>query len=98
MTLISNYFDPLTDGGIGCASKTFNSKQQAAILDQTKSVAEAGLQLVALAKVMSRMMLVIASRSKYSSLGKKYSLSVVIVMKTNSYSACGRIIGNWCFR
>ena len=51
ITLISNYFDPLTDGGIGCASKIYNSKQQAAILDQTKSVAEAGLQLVYYAKV-----------------------------------------------
>ena len=52
ITLISNYFDPLTDGGIGYASKVYNSKHQAAILDQTKSVAEAGLQFIALAKVL----------------------------------------------
>lgn len=53
ITLISNYFDPLTDGGIGCASKIYNSKQQAAILEQTKSVTEAGLQLIYYAKVPS---------------------------------------------
>lgn len=51
MTLISNYFDPLTDGGIGCASKIHNSKQQSEVLEQTKSVAEAGLELVYCAKV-----------------------------------------------
>ena len=42
--------DPLAVGAIGAASKTLNSKQQMAILDQTKSVAESALQLTYAAK------------------------------------------------
>lgn len=44
------YFDPLIKSAIGSASKTINSKQQMALLDQSKTVAECALQLVYAAK------------------------------------------------
>ncbi|XP_023231887.1 talin-2-like isoform X2 [Centruroides sculpturatus] len=50
VTNMVGYFDPLVKSAIGSASKTLNSKQQMAILDQTKTVAECALQLVYTAK------------------------------------------------
>lgn len=47
---MGSYFEPLTTGAIGTASKTVNSKQQMSILDQTKTVAESALQLIYAAK------------------------------------------------
>jgi len=47
---LASYFNPLTQGAIGCASKTVSSKQQMALLDQTKTVAECALQLLYAAK------------------------------------------------
>lgn len=41
-----SYVEPLCDGGVGCASRVRSSRLQAAVLDQTKTVAEAALQLV----------------------------------------------------
>ncbi|XP_013778384.1 talin-2-like [Limulus polyphemus] len=45
-----NYFSPLVQSAIGSASKTQSSKQQMALLDQTKTVTECALQLVYAAK------------------------------------------------
>lgn len=45
-----SYFDPLVLNAVGSASNTLNSKQQVAILDQTKTVAECAQQLVYAAK------------------------------------------------
>ena len=47
---LSSYLPSLSMGAVGTASKTLNSKRQMAILDQTKSVAEAALQLTYAAK------------------------------------------------
>lgn len=47
---IANYMEPLIDGSTGAASKTVNSRQQMAILDQTKTVAESALQMLIAAK------------------------------------------------
>ncbi|XP_054725014.1 talin-1-like isoform X2 [Uloborus diversus] len=46
VTQMSSFFDPLVQNAIGSASKTFNSKRQMALLDQTKTVAECALQLI----------------------------------------------------
>lgn len=43
---MTSFFDPLIQSAIGSASKTVNSKQQMALLDQTKTVAECALQLI----------------------------------------------------
>ncbi|XP_013776088.1 talin-2-like [Limulus polyphemus] len=45
-----NYFSPLVQSAVGSASHTLNSKQQMALLDQTKTVSECALQLVYAAK------------------------------------------------
>ncbi|XP_076336549.1 talin-1-like isoform X2 [Tachypleus tridentatus] len=45
-----NYFNPLVQSAVGSASKTQSSKQQMALLDQTKTVTECALQLVYAAK------------------------------------------------
>lgn len=45
-----SYFDPLVSTAVGSASNTLNSKQQVALLDQTKTVAECAQQLVHAAK------------------------------------------------
>lgn len=47
---MTSFFDPLVQSAIGSASKTVNSKQQMALLDQTKTVAECALQLIYAAK------------------------------------------------
>lgn len=46
VTQMTSFFDPLVQSAIGSASKTVNSKQQMALLDQTKTVAECALQLI----------------------------------------------------
>ncbi|XP_042904301.1 talin-2 isoform X1 [Parasteatoda tepidariorum] len=46
VTQMTSFFDPLVHSAIGSASKTINSKQQMALLDQTKTVAECALQLI----------------------------------------------------
>ncbi len=43
---LANYMEPLANASIGVASKTVNSRQQQALLDQTKTVAEAALQFL----------------------------------------------------
>ena len=50
VSALASYFRPLTQGAIGCASKTVTSKQQMALLDQTKTAAESTLQLLYTAK------------------------------------------------
>lgn len=47
---IASFLEPLTKGSVGCASKTINSKQQMAILDQAKTVSESALQMLIAAK------------------------------------------------
>ncbi len=47
---LANYMDPLANAAIGLASKTVNSRQQANILDQTKTVAESALQFMIAAR------------------------------------------------
>ena len=47
---MANFMEPMSRGAVGSASKTMNSKQQMAILDQSKTVAESALQLVVAAK------------------------------------------------
>ncbi|GFY18724.1 talin-2 [Trichonephila clavipes] len=46
VTQMTSFFEPLVQSAIGSASKTLNSKQQMALLDQTKTVAESALQLI----------------------------------------------------
>ncbi len=43
---LANYMEPLANASIGLASKTVNSRQQQALLDQTKTVEEAALQFL----------------------------------------------------
>lgn len=43
---MSSYFEPLSDGAIGTASKNLNSKQQMNVLDLSKTVAESALQFL----------------------------------------------------
>jgi talin len=51
VTEISQYFEPLVVNVIGCAAKTpFNSQQQGAYLEQTKTVLESTLQLMIASK------------------------------------------------
>ncbi|CAH1788698.1 unnamed protein product [Owenia fusiformis] len=50
VSTVAAYFDPLANGAVGTASKNMNSKIQMAILDQTKTVSEAALQLTYAAK------------------------------------------------
>lgn len=50
VTQMVSYFEPLVSAAVGSSSKTVNSKQQMALLDQTKTVAECALQLVYAAK------------------------------------------------
>ncbi len=45
VSTMAGYLPSLSNGSIGTASKTLNSKRQMAILDQTKTVAEVALQL-----------------------------------------------------
>ena len=47
---LANYMDPLANAAIGLASKTVNSRQQASILDQAKTVAESALQFMIASK------------------------------------------------
>jgi talin len=47
---ISTFFPPLAAASVGAASKTVNNDQQMALLDQTKTLAESGLQLMYAAK------------------------------------------------
>ena len=47
---MAGYLPSLSNGAIGTASKTLNSKRQMAILDQTKTVTEVALQLTYAAK------------------------------------------------
>ena len=46
----TSYLDPLKAGAIGCASKTVNSKDQMALLDQSKTVIESMQNLILAAK------------------------------------------------
>ena len=41
-----SYFDPLVQNVIGAAAKSSNSKQQSALLDQTKTICECALQFI----------------------------------------------------
>jgi talin len=51
VTEIGQYFEPLVVNVIGCAAKTpFNSQQQAAFLEQTKTVLESSFQLMIASK------------------------------------------------
>ncbi|XP_064644913.1 talin-1-like isoform X4 [Lineus longissimus] len=50
VTTFSSYFEPLSRGAIGTASKTMNSKRQMEILDQTKTVSESAMQFMYAAK------------------------------------------------
>lgn len=50
VTSIASYAEPMTQGAIGAASKTVNSRQQMAILDQSKTVTESALQMLMAAK------------------------------------------------
>ena len=43
---MASYFGPLSDGAVGSASLTTNSRQQTHILDLTKTVAESTLQFM----------------------------------------------------
>ena len=47
---MANYLEPLSEGAVGSASRTMNSKRQMALLDQTKTVSETAIQLVYTAK------------------------------------------------
>ena len=44
--MMASYFGPLSDGAVGSASLTTNSRQQTHILDLTKTVAESTLQFM----------------------------------------------------
>merc|ERR1719367_2295401 len=50
ITSMISYFDPMVTNAIGTASNMVSSKQQVAILDQTKTVAECAQQLLYAAK------------------------------------------------
>ncbi|XP_062512011.1 talin-like [Corticium candelabrum] len=47
---LATFFPPLASSAVGAASKTVNSDQQMNLLDQTKTLAESGLQLMYAAK------------------------------------------------
>ena len=50
VTSLASYLEPMSEGSVGCASKTMNSRQQMNILDQSKTAAEAAAQLIVTAK------------------------------------------------
>lgn len=47
---LAQYFEPLVMAAVGAASKMLNHQQQMNLLDQTKTLAESGLQMLYTAK------------------------------------------------